>query len=130
MVTIAALNYSGFCLPQGRYLTEQELIDIGARDEFRFYPPSHYPGFAATIHNPIPYDSFEDFISRNPNCCSLSRTGREGGAPTLLHRFSGYFATFVRVEYRVEEDAAGAPKTTVSYIAITNCGFPWNGIKL
>ena len=130
LIGSSALNYSGFCFAQGRYLTEQELIEIGARDEFRFYPPSHYPGFVAEVAKPIPYNSFEEFVSRNPNCCSLTRTGRKGGAPTLIHRLLGHFATFVRVEYSVEEDVTDTPMTTVSYIAITNCGHPWNGIKL
>jgi hypothetical protein len=129
-VVIPVLNYSGFCLSEGRYLTERELIDIGARDEFRFYPPHSYPGFTPEVRKPIAYRSFEDFVSRNPGCCSLTRLGRKGHAPTLLHRLLGHFATFVRVEYRVEEDVPDAPKTTVSYIAITNCDHPWNGVRL
>ena len=130
LATPLALNYSGFCLAERRYLTAQELIDIGVRDEFRFYPPHSYSGFVAEVQNPIEYVSFEDFISRNPNCCTLTRTGRKGSAPTLYHRLLGHFATFVRIGYRIEEDVPAAPPTTVSYIAVTNCGIPWNGIKL
>jgi hypothetical protein len=130
VLLISGLNYSGFCLSESRYLTERELIEIGARDEFRFYPPHSYAGFVAEVKRPIAYSSFEDFISRNPNCCSLTRTGRKESAPTLAHRILGHFATFVRIEYRVEENAPDVPETTVSYVAITNCGIPWNGIKL
>lgn len=130
VLLISGLNYSGFCISEGRYLTERELIEIGARDEFRFYPPHNYVGSDAEVTQPISYGSFEDFVSRNPNCCSLTRTGRKNSVPTLFHRFLGHFATFVRVEYRVEESVPDVPETTVSYIAITNCGIPWNGIKL
>jgi hypothetical protein len=126
----SGLNYSGFCISEGRYLTERELIEIGARDEFRFYPPHNYVASDVEVRQPIAYGSFEDFVSRNPNCCSLTRTGRKDSVPTLSHRILGHFATFVRVEYRVEEGVPDVPETTVSYVAITNCGIPWNGIKL
>jgi hypothetical protein len=125
-----ALNYSGLCLAEGRYLAEQELIGIGLRSEFQSYPPRVYPGFGAEVTKPIAYPSFEDFVSRNPNCCSLSRTAREEFSPALFHRLAGNFATFVRVQYRVEEAVPDVPETYISQIAITNCGHPWNGVRL
>ena len=127
---IPALNYSGFCIAEGRYLTEQELIAIGVRYEFQSYPPRVYPGFSAEVTKPIAYASFEDFIAGNQNCCSLARTARENFSPGFLDRVLGHFATFVRIEYRVEKDVPNVPKTYVSHVAITNCGHQWNGIRL
>jgi hypothetical protein len=127
---VPSLNYSGFCLSEGRYLTDAELIDIARRDEFRFYPPHSYQGFAAEIRRPIEYSSYEDFVARNPNCCSVTRTGRKNFSPALFHRLAGNFATFVRVEYRVEEGVPDVPETYISHVAITNCGHPWNGVRL
>lgn len=125
---ISGLNYSGLCISEGRYLTEQELIDIGIREEFRSYPPRTYPGLLPKVTKPIQYASFDDFIARNPNCCSLTRTAREDFSPAFFHRILGHFAGFVRMEYRVEEDVPDVPEMYVSHIAITNCGIPWNGI--
>ncbi len=81
-LAVPALPYSGFCLPKGRFLTDQEIIDIGARDYFQRYPPPNYApkdGSYVEVVRPIAYESFEDFMSRNPNCCSVTLTGRDGG---------------------------------------------------
>jgi hypothetical protein len=127
---VSALNYSGFCFSQGRFLAHAELIEIAARDYFRQYPPLNYTGFTAKAQKPIAYASFEDFTARNPECCSITRTGRDGGAPSPIESLLGRFAGFVRIEYRLEDDVPGAPATNVVHVAMTNCGVPWNGIKL
>lgn len=127
LVIIPALNLSGFCLSQGRFLTEPEIIEIGAREHFRRYPPASYGTFASVVR-PIAYRSFNDFMSRNPECCSVTPTARDGGEPSLFHRLMGRFAGFVRIEYSLEDDVPEAPETNVVWVAVTNCGVPWNGI--
>lgn len=128
--TLLTLNYVGYCVPEGRFLSKQELVDIGLRDYFPSYPPLNYTGFQAQVKQPIVYSSLDDFVARNPDCCSLTSTARKGMTPTLFHRLLGHFASFVKIEYKLEEGMPGAPDKNVVWIAVTNCGFPWNGIKL
>ena len=126
-LAVPTLSYSGFCLPEGRFLTDQEIVDIGARSYFQRYPPPNYGTFVKVVR-PIAYTSFEDFMSRNPDCCSVTQTGRDGGESSLFHRLMGRFAGFVRIEYKLENDVPGAPDKNLVWVAVTNCGIPWNGI--
>lgn len=130
-LAVPALPYSGFCLPKGRFLTDQEIIDIGARDYFQRYPPPNYApkdGSYVEVVRPIAYESFEDFMSRNPNCCSVTLTGRDGGVPSLSDRLFGRFAGFARIEYQLEDRVPEALGKNLVWVAVTNCGRPWNGV--
>jgi hypothetical protein len=127
LVILPALNYSGFCLSERRYLTEREVIDIGVREHFQKYPPAAYADFSKVVR-PIDYASVGDFMVRNPKCCSVTETSREGVTPGLIDRLVGRFAGFVRIEYKLEDNVPGAPDKNVVWVAVTNCGKPWNGI--
>jgi hypothetical protein len=130
-LAVPTLSYSGFCLPEGRFLTDQEIIDIGARDYFQRYPPPNYApkdGSYVEVVRPIAYGSFDDFMLRNPNCCLVTQTGRDDGAPSLFHRLIGRFAGFARIEYQLEDSVHGAAGKNLVWVAVTNCGKPWNGV--
>lgn len=124
---VSALNYSGFCLPEARYLTEREIIDIGARDHLRSYLPINYAKWEPT-RRPIAFSSVEDFMSRDPDCCTVTATGRDGGVPALFYRLMGDFAGFVRIGYELDRPRSGGPDMEVVWVAVTNCGVPWNGV--
>jgi hypothetical protein len=130
LAALLALNYVGYCMPEGRFLSRKELIDVGLRDYFPSYPPPYYTGLHPQVQKPVAYASLDDFVARNPDCCSLTSTARKGMTPTLLHRLLGHFASFVKIEYKLEEGVPDAPDKNVVWIAVTNCGHPWNGIKL
>jgi hypothetical protein len=126
-VITRVLNLSGFCLSQGRFLTEREIIEIGASDYLRRYLPLNYEKFEPT-DRPVAFTSIDDFMSKNPDCCSVTPTGRDDGEPPLFHRLSGRFAGFARIEYKLDEAVPGEPERRVVWVAVTNCGLPWNGI--
>jgi hypothetical protein len=125
--TAVALNYSGLCLSQARHLTKQEIIEIGVRHYLRRYLPINYAQWDPT-HRPIAFSSVEDFLSRDPNCCTVTSTGRDGGVPSLFHRLMGDFAGFVRIEYELDQAPSGGSNKEVVWVAVTNCGVPWNGV--
>ncbi|WP_162917686.1 hypothetical protein [Dongia deserti] len=128
LVITAALNYSGFCISQGRFLSEGELIDIGARRYLKRFLPLNYDQFAPT-ERPVAFASVEEFLLRNPDCCSVTQKGRDDGVPALFHRIMGRFAGFVRIEYKLEETPPEGPAREVVWVAVANCGRPWNGIN-
>ena len=127
LVVVSALNYSGLCLLEGRFLTEQELIDIGARDYLQRYLPLNYAQWEPA-DRPMAFSSIEDFMLKNPDCCSVTPTGRDDGEPSLFDRLVGRFAGFAKIEYKLEEALPGKPEKRVVWVAVTNCGKPWNGV--
>jgi hypothetical protein len=124
---VLVLNHSGLCLAQARYLTDREIIDIGARDYLQRYLPINYAQWEPT-RRPIAFDSVEDFLSRDPSCCTVTPTGRDGGVPAMFYRLRGDFAGFARIEYELEHAPPGGPDKEVVWVAVTNCGVPWNGV--
>jgi hypothetical protein len=68
--TYLTLNYVGYCVPEGRFLSRQELIDIGLRDYFPSYPPLNYTGFQAQVKQPIAYASLDGAKGHDTNLVS------------------------------------------------------------
>lgn len=121
------LLYNGFCLREGRWLSEEELIMNAMQYAYKHYPPSRItiPNHGRKrITKPIVYNDFEDFVERNPDCCSLSDVGRKGLTVSTLSRLSGSYARFVRVEFRVDSETHHKNK---GFIAVKNCGGGWIG---
>jgi hypothetical protein len=126
---MALSNYSGVCLSRAQILSSSELIDIASRDHFNGYPDARYTLTGEQVQNPVKYLSYEDFMLRNPGCCTVTREGRQGMTPAFHQNLLGRFAGFVRLEYILELNSAGDPKFNVAWVAVTNCGTLWNGIK-
>lgn len=77
------------------------------------------------------YQGVNDFLRRNPNCCSVTSVNAElGHSPGFSARLAGNFSSYVRVEYLDpgDLDVALRGKKKISYLAVTNCGDVWNGI--
>ena len=131
----SAWNYAGYCRDQGRLLTKDERIAIAIDYVLQTYPPSiRLPLGSRNLarpEKPIAYFSEANFRAENPNCCEEVSQLPEGEAPGLFAKTMGRFATFVRVKFRVKyrtESGAEEAQLAESYVAITNCGRPWNGI--
>lgn len=138
-VVRGGLNYSGFCLEQGRSLTDHEKIEIAIERLLRSYPPTliqvvtqadgrqadrwFRPG------RPIPYRSVEEFLQVNPDCCevTLKEHPKIGGSISLGNRLFGITSANVRVRYQVRYlDASGriVSEYVEPYVAISGCGRP------
>ena len=46
----------------------------------------------------------------------------------MSYRLMGDFAGFVRIEYQLDQAPSGGPDKEVAWVAVTNCGVPWNGM--
>ncbi|HSC74692.1 MAG TPA: hypothetical protein VLB90_00460 [Pseudomonadales bacterium] len=134
----AGMNYTGYCHAEGRYLSDEEKIDLAIRDILQTYPPVLTENAVGVIHskrpeNPVYYTDITEFKSSNNNCCNITQVGPEGknDRASLYSRITGRISGFVHVKYLVrykDEQGTGLSKSIDTYPAITNCGAIWSGI--
>lgn len=104
-----ALNYSGFCFKEMRYLSDEEKIQITLNSIIKEQTTS---GRVANVFGGngikslreiITYKSAEAFILENPDCCKelVPSNGffAEDEGPTFLDRVLGRYSYGVRVSY-------------------------------
>jgi hypothetical protein len=107
-VVYGSLNYSGFCFKELRYLTNEEQI-LRAITEVSV---GRCEGGALInaetrkvdlIRKPMPYESVDAFLKKNPDCCMLIPKngiyGDEYTPPSFWDRVFGYYNHVVTVKY-------------------------------
>ncbi len=102
-----ALNYSGFCFKEMRYLSDEEKIRIAVAKVNKM-GGGHYSkpqeGFFKYI-KVVPYESIDAFFHENPDCCTIvPYAGFEhvtgvAWPPTFWERFFGIYNSAVRIQY-------------------------------
>lgn len=140
---IGALNYSGYCFKEKRYLSDQERIDRAVAYVLATYPPViDYLNEDASVEptierrppkHPVYYRDAKEFFELNQGCCEVTMRAREGtdNKPSLSSRVMGRTSCYVHVKYKVRyKDARGSEISSVveTYPAISNCGYLWSGI--
>lgn len=133
----ASLNVAGFCHAERRFLSEEEIINRVIDDVFASYPPSYYE-LASPVRTPIEYQSRDEFLRANPDCCVIVPSAYGDASESdfqVPFEFSlfGTNAALVRVIYRVERTSDGTgsskampPGMMRDYRRVTNCGFVTN----
>nr|WP_321462932.1 hypothetical protein [uncultured Cohaesibacter sp.] len=147
------LVYNDFCTDQRRWLQDQEFFEAAMRSVYEHYPPQRFriPGFfSKKIVNHVEYQSYEDFVQKNPNCCEMSPTGWKGISIGIFRRLTGYSVGFVKVEFRADADGLTAEdrawilenrgpsgfkseqfrnlsSKNLAFVPMTNCGKIWRG---
>lgn len=87
-----ALNYSGFCFRELRYLSDREqmesLFSIWNRSIFDNIV---IDGEFKVLERKNRYASFDEFLAKHPNCCHIDPGGPyDMGAPFFIDRITGY----------------------------------------
>lgn len=131
------LNYLGYCLEAGRYLTDEEKIRMAVTDVLKRYPPAVYPALVGTEKlrigrppvSPIHYLDVDDFLRLNPTCCSVSfmYRGSESIELRFLWRVAGAPSSFVNINYLVRylnENNDPQSEKAKTIVPISNCGKP------
>lgn len=128
----SALNVSGFCVAERRYLTESEQMNAAIDNVYQSHLAHYKNKSGLGISGPlVRYAGLDEFKSVNPNCCSLSGTAQEGYRVSWTRQLIGNFRTFVRVNY-AEEAGSGDQSTPIMrevFVAVTNCGRTGDGIE-
>jgi hypothetical protein len=117
------LNYSGFCFAKMRYLSDEE------RFRMVFDYQNDRTDLGRSSYNYIKYESFDEYIKENPDCCSINTGGPyEIRQPSFLDRIFGYDAPDVIViKFKVRYlDENGNKRSFETHFENTlqNCGHP------
>ncbi|NEU84537.1 hypothetical protein [Nostoc sp. UIC 10630] len=124
-----SLNYSGFCFAKMRYLSDYEKIKLAFNSlnsaeqlRIKIAGKMQYREF-------IKYESFDEYIKENPNCCAISPRGGVEVAipdsflnPRILGLDSG---EGIRIKFKVrylDENSLPISQEITTGIALQNCG--------
>jgi hypothetical protein len=130
LLAIAAANYSGMCVGELRYLSNDEKIDgaVAFVLERGWLPHDGQPGDPR-------YESVEEYRKRVPNCCvSLELVGGENFLDRILGRLSAYVSIANVPRARAEAASPGELSVILGtlrdnqhyFIAVSNCGRGWD----
>lgn len=126
LVTYFGFNYSGFCFPQMRYLSDEKQIKLVFG-----YQNSRQTLFIPRKGNieHISYESFEQYSQRYPDCCAVNPGGSYGVPPAnFFDRILGYDSNdIVVINFYVRYyDQSGHQQIETMQFenVLTNCGDP------
>ena len=103
-----ALNYSGFCFKEMRYLSDEEKIRIAVAKVNKMGGWRHLKelGWPSNRYKKIiPYESVDAFLQENPDCCTIvpyagfEHVTDEPVPPSFWERFFGIYNSAVRIQY-------------------------------
>jgi hypothetical protein len=140
-VGMLALNYSGYCFKQGRYISRDEIIYAAVERLLEVHYSPYVRRYKVvngkTIlvqpkeKHRIYYQSVEEFLELNPNCCELERFSKQSRWQNYLKKtLKGRYLTKVKIKYKVRYlDDNGEIKSYVHpepyYKTVRNCGEVW-----
>jgi hypothetical protein len=107
------LNFSGYCYPHSRRLSDQELIDAAIK-----YELTHVRG--AYELTALSYASPAVFQQENPGCCSLDRSGVHPVLDGKWIRLLGMYTATVHLWYRFQRQ--GPQQFWSETIFVNSCG--------
>jgi len=102
-IVYGALNYSGFCFKELRYISNDEKI----RGAIANMNSDHrWDGYINALNRGggymkyIPYDNIDAFLKENPNCCTVDHSGfADDGAPSFWERVFGSYNYSIKMKY-------------------------------
>lgn len=132
LVMLGSLNYSGMCIPEGRWLSDKEKIRrvvnnliINGRD---VVPVETKDG--AKYYKQIKYENEKDFFLANPDCCrsGLTLMG-DYFPPQLIDRITGVYGDKVELNYNliyIDDSGHERSQHQTSQIITSNCANLFN----
>ena len=132
-------NMRGVCYARLRPLDDEERIRAAVSHLLKNIRPggrvfAMQGDRAIEVSSPVSdsvYLGIDDFLARNPGCCSVMPVmGELGHAPGGCARLFGNFSGYVRIEYLDpgNPDVTQRNAKRTSHLAVTNCGEVWDGI--
>jgi hypothetical protein len=91
LVAYFALNYSGFCLAQMRYLSDEEKFKLVFDYHIGNRIPEKIVNKTEQLYTYIGHKSFDEYIKENPECCTINPGGPyELPPPSFSDRITGH----------------------------------------
>ncbi|MBD2611868.1 MAG: hypothetical protein RMY62_020225 [Nostoc sp. ZfuVER08] len=122
-----SFNYSGFCFAKMRYFSDYDKIklafdSLNSAEQLRIK-------FAGKMqyHEFIKYESFDEYIKENPDCCAINPPGGVEAPPdSFLTRILGlHSGKYVQINFKVrylDERGLQTSQEITSDFALENCG--------
>ena len=127
-IVFFALNYSGFCFREFRYLSSREKME----SLFNIWNNSVFDnividGEFKVLERKNRYANFDEFLAKHPNCCEVDPGGPyDMGAPFFINRITGYDSgsviSFKFDEEYIEKDGKIVIKKVDIVDRLQNCG--------
>lgn len=137
LLMIGILSYSGFCIKNMGYLSDEEKIRIAVK--FILKDNKVYKR-TSDIDNVRPYHDVDEFLKDNPDCCqvgfkfmscsSFFRCFELFTLPAIFGRHSDQVFIKYVSPYAEEIRDTGSYYKSKENIAITNCGGAWDVIEV
>jgi hypothetical protein len=128
---ILALNYSGYCVAELRFVPDEEKINnvvsvLAQGGVSRGFVEKDGKLVEASTITTLPYKNTDEFFADNPNCCQVGPVVAEGYyEPTLVRRLAGTVSDVVAVTHPKQTiDQAGviSSEKVLDQFSINNCG--------
>lgn len=89
---LGSLNYSGMCIPEGRWLSDEEKIrKVVEALLSQERVPIEIANTGTQYFKQIKYKNVEDFLKHNPDCCKVNPGGPYELPPaSFIDRVTGY----------------------------------------
>lgn len=137
LIGSGALNYTGFCWSEKRWLSSQEKINVAVSEVIRKRSVNVSEEASSSVLKyrvirGVPYGSKEEFFSVNPNCCDLVGRAEDGFRPLLIEKLFGNFSCMVRVRFKfryIDEAGVLRERFEEEFPVIKNCGIAWDGVE-
>lgn len=120
------LNYSGMCIPQGRWLSNEDRIRV----LFERFNKQTITVIEGEEVRRIPYKSFDEFKLLNPDCCNQNGKPYDLPKPRILNRITGVNSgSPLRIRYKIKYfDNKGISRDVENVVEVftSNCGKIYN----
>jgi hypothetical protein len=108
------LNFTGFCWADLRYYSDRELINAAIGYELRMNEAADY------VKDRKRYQSLEEFLAVNRDCCRVYRWGHPLELDGVWVRVFGWYIAVVNILYRLRDD--GPRQFFDRYSFVNACG--------
>jgi hypothetical protein len=131
LASILALNYSGFCIAEFRFVPDEEKINnvvsaLAQGGVSRGFVEKDGKLVEAGTVTTLPYKSTDEFYADNPNCCQVGPVIAEGYyEPTLVRRILGIVSDVIAVKYlrrTVDPTGTVSSERVLAQFSTNNCG--------
>jgi hypothetical protein len=125
---VVGLNYSGFCIKEARFLSDEEKIEMAIseiilRSQGDLIVPKQADG--TTVLKAVRYKNVADFMAINKDCCEITTRASEGGTPPVLCKITGSFSSYAHIKYirrHLDIDGKIIVHPVNAYLHVSNCG--------
>jgi hypothetical protein len=106
-------------------INPEAALKVGVEEIYSTHSKTKYATFDGDTFESVSYSRPDDFIARNPGCCSFSLSGEDGFRPTEEWRKENSFYGFVRASFKAYRAVKGEKESEVTItqsVVVTSCG--------